>query len=191
MKTFHYYFESRSLRKLRNFCVSALAIGGACGIFAPDLQAADSTFLRFAEFTYQEFYNEERDYTYGEYVDSYVYFPVSENPVVSFEGNTVIVETNTESYSADISIHNGFSFVSELSSGVESVIEKNSGMELNGNTVVVTGVEKGGSVKIYSISGLTVGEYAEHDGIVTIDLSQIPGGVYILSTKNANYKIKK
>lgn len=63
---------------------------------------------------------------------------------------------------------------------------------LNSSMLQLSGISKGTIVKMYSLEGKMVSQdTASNDGIITISLSQLPKGAYIVRTNQKSFKIIK
>ena len=63
---------------------------------------------------------------------------------------------------------------------------------LNSSILQLSGISKGTIVKLYSLEGKMVSQdTASNDSIITISLSQLPKGAYIVRTNQKSFKIIK
>ena len=63
---------------------------------------------------------------------------------------------------------------------------------LNSSMLQLSGISKGTIVKLYSLEGKMVSQdTASNDSIITISLSQLPKGAYIVRTNQKSFKIIK
>lgn len=126
----------------------------------------------------------ENDYTQ-------ILFPVLDKPVITLIETTVNINSDSKAYSAEIADIMDFSFIGDSLNEVTSISKCNKGIEYYGNSIIIKGLSRGETVSLFDLNGMTISKYMSNEEDMVIDLNQIPTGVYILSTKNANYKIKK
>ena len=120
-----------------------------------------------------------------------ILFPVLDKPVITLIETTVNINSESKSYSAETTDIIDFSFIGDSLNEVTSISECNKGIEYYGNSIIIKGLSKGETVSLFDLNGVTISKYLSNEKDMVIDLNQIPTGIYILSTKNANYKIKK
>lgn len=126
----------------------------------------------------------ENDYTQ-------ILFPVLDKPVITLIETTVNINSDSKAYSAEIANIMDFSFIGDSLNEVTSISDCNKGIEYYGNSIIIKGLSRGETVSLFDLNGITISKYISNEEDMIIDLNQIPSGIYILSTKNANYKIKK
>lgn len=126
----------------------------------------------------------ENDYTQ-------ILFPVLDKPVITLIETTVNINSDSKAYSAEIADIMDFSFIGDSLNEVTSISDCNKGIEYYGNSIIIKGLSRGETVSLFDLNGITISKYISNEEDMIIDLNQIPTGIYILSTKNANYKIKK
>lgn len=120
-----------------------------------------------------------------------VLFPVLDKPVITLNETSVNINSASKAYSAEIADIMDFSFIGDSISAVATISDSNQGIEHYGNAIIIKGLTKGETVSLFDLSGIKISTYTAKEEDLVIDINQVPTGVYILSTKNANYKIKK
>ena len=120
-------------------------------------------------------------------------YPLTERPKVTHSGAVLTVSTTgtTVEYTKP-EVHK-FTLSDTDLGGVESSVADSAG-ELSrfGDTVELSGFAAGTSVSIYSVSGQRVisGRTLE-DGTLTLDLSHLGSGIYLVTTGSITHKIIK
>lgn len=120
-----------------------------------------------------------------------VLFPVLDKPVITLNETSVKINSDSKTYSAEIAEIIDFSFIGDSLNEVSSISDFNKGIEYYRNSIVIKGLSMGETVSLFDLNGMTISTFTSNEDNMVIDLNQVPTGVYILSTKNANYKIKK
>lgn len=110
---------------------------------------------------------------------------LSSNPSISFEGNNMIVSSDITQIS--IPIDKTIDYV--IKSGTTDIKKVNITPKFSSQHITLNGCPKGTKVFVYSIDGTIAKErIVDANGIVNLDLGDIPKGVYVLSA--SNYRIK-
>lgn len=120
-----------------------------------------------------------------------ILFPILDKPVITLNETTVNIDSASKTYSAEIAEILDFSFIGYDLDAVKSIQDLSKGIEFNHNAIIIKGLSTGETVSLFDLKGVTVATYTSKEENMVVDLNQLPTGVYILSTKNANYKIKK
>lgn len=103
-----------------------------------------------------------------------VTFTFDEKPVVTFNADTLIVNTD------NISVQFPFDDVEKITfedgvTAIESIRVK----------------EGNGLVSIYNMSGVLVRKYKPENATTTVDLSALPAGIYVVNDGKRTYKVMK
>ncbi len=97
---------------------------------------------------------------------------------IHFEGDNVVLHFGDETESHDMNTV-ALSFVTM--SGIDDAEMFTFNGYVDGSTAVVSGVGAGTQVTVYSIAGVAVAQAAaDEDGVATVDVSSLEGGVYLL-----------
>lgn len=119
-----------------------------------------------------------------------VLFPVVDKPVITINGTTVNIVSDSKTYSAEIADIIDFGFIGNSLSEVISIPNSNKGIEYQGNHIIIKGLSVGETVSLYDLNGMRISTYVSKEENMVIDLDQVPAGVYILMANNVNLKIK-
>ena len=115
-------------------------------------------------------------------------FALADNPVVTVSGTTFLATCGSQSVSADLTSVKNYHFsnttdISSIQSSKETVL-------LQAGQAVISGVKAGTEVRIISVDGKVVmSRKAAANGSLTIDLSTLGRGVYVLSTPTTKLKM--
>lgn len=120
-----------------------------------------------------------------------ILFPVLDKPMITLDETTVHIKSDSKAYSAEIADIIDFSFIGNSLNAVTSISDSNKGIEHYGNSIIIKGLATGENVSLFDLKGIAIFTYTSKGENLVIDLNQVPTGVYILSTKNSNYKIRK
>lgn len=126
-----------------------------------------------------------------------VAFALTDNPVISFEDNNLVVKSLDDSLI--VSLADARYFLDERTStdrvttGINSLtlpgISKEQPQWAFGNGMV-SGLHAGDIVRVFHVNGTLVKTIkADAQGQATLELSQLPNGVYIIRTRNSSIKI--
>ena len=119
-----------------------------------------------------------------------VNYSVSENPKVSHDGTNLVVTTSSTSVTYDVA--NVSKFTIGENTGVEDIAQNSTGIVKKGDTLYLSGFEVNASVVISDISGKCVyTANTDEDGCLSIDLSDYPAGIYVVSANRFSCKIIK
>lgn len=115
-------------------------------------------------------------------------FALVEKPVITFEGENLLVKSETANYSIPISDIDTYDFTETTEVG--QVKEKvNKPVIANGH-VFFSQLKAGSKVTVYAIDGRQLHYYiADSSGNVDVDLTTLPKGIYILNSPDTNIKI--
>ena len=121
-------------------------------------------------------------------------FAIPKKPVVTFSGEELVVKTSldlTASYPvADVET---FNFTEGTTASVNAIAgDKTYNVEFIGNSeIVITGQNLTGA-NVYSVSGAHVASAKANAGVVSVDLSALPSGIYLIEVPGfSSMKIQK
>ena len=118
-------------------------------------------------------------------------FALTDTPMVTYEGENLVVSTGDEQFTTALSGISQLTF-EQVSTGISEMVEESPKPIFTPGQARFEGLKTHAAVSIYTIDGKMLSSMrASEEGIVNIDLSTLPQGVYILRTPNQNYKIKK
>ena len=116
-------------------------------------------------------------------------FALQDAPVLTYEGNNLVVTCNDATLTTALGDIEQWSFEMADLDGIDEA-ETTPKAILSFGKANLTGLKSGSIISIYSIDGKAVSSLrADGEGNVNIDLSQLPGGIYIIRTPNQSYKI--
>lgn len=162
------------LIRLSDFLVVSAALMSSSDVLAEDIPDADTNY----------FVVTENDSTQ-------ILFPVLDKPVMTLNETSVNINSDSKAYSAEIADIIDFSFIGNSLNAVTSISDGNQRIEHYGNSIIIKGLATGETVSLFDLNGIAISTYISKGENLMIDLNQVPSGVYILSTKNSNYKIRK
>ncbi len=120
-------------------------------------------------------------------------YPLTERPKVTHSGATLTVSTTGTTVEYTKSEVHKFTLGDTESGGVECIISDNAGrLSRNGDTVELSGFVAGTSVSVFTVGGQAViRERIGADGTLSLDLSPLRGGIYLVTTGSITHKIIK
>jgi hypothetical protein len=115
-------------------------------------------------------------------------FALADNPVVTVSGTTFLATCGSQSVSADLTSVKNYHFSN--TTGISSIQSSKETVLLQVGQAVISGVKAGTEVRIVSVDGKVVmSRKAAANGSLTIDLSTLGRGVYVLSTPTTKLKM--
>lgn len=123
-----------------------------------------------------------------------VYFPIDDAPTVTIASDTLLcVATSSKSYSAPFSQIAYFKLCksSEITA-IKNIGASQQSLTMSGALVYVSGLDANEKVSIFGVDGKAIAvTSANNSGTATVSLAALPKGVYVIKTRNNNYKLKK
>lgn len=119
-------------------------------------------------------------------------FLLADKPKVTFVDNFVRVTSNLVDSDFEASKVKKFVFGDQLASIDEVATDETRFVVIDPDHVSVYGLKAGENISVYSIDGRSVmNARAAADGSATLDLSELPGAIYIIATQSGKtIKIK-
>lgn len=121
-------------------------------------------------------------------------FVFSDAPVITFDKQTMKIESKSKTHSFEISNVKEYSFSeNDVTSGLEDVRANELRLinDENGN-IIIDGVQPNSIVRLYSINGKEQsGKISSTGERVYINLDSLPKGIYIVSVNNKSFKVYK
>ena len=118
--------------------------------------------------------------------DTKLYYPTSTNPIASFEGTVMHLNTDV----MDITTVAKMTIETVVLVGVQQPETNNNKPVNTGQTLLLRTSQK--SVQIYNLSGNRMQTPIMHQGdLYSIDLSGLPSGTYLLKAGNQSWKFIK
>lgn len=119
-------------------------------------------------------------------------FALCDKPVVSHQNGNLVVESSTGSMSTPLSDIAQWTFALSNINSIEETPMANPQALYRFGQATISGLPAGTRVGVYGIDGKALMQaVSDGEGHVSIDLGQLPNGVYILRTPHQSYKIKK
>jgi hypothetical protein len=126
-----------------------------------------------------------------------VAFALTDAPVITYEGNNLVVKSLGDSLVADLAGVRYFfeerSIADNTTTAINNVTLPGIGKEkpqMGFADGMVSGLRAGDVVRVYRINGTLVKTVkADTQGHAALELSQLPNGVYIIKTPNNSIKI--
>ena len=125
-----------------------------------------------------------------------VKFAFTENPVVTYSGNDVVLTTTKTTVQYPIYMLQKIAFDVEVTATDVKELEQDAKpamqFRFEGGMLVITGGEAGSTVSLYSLSGVMEGQYRlDSDGRATIPLQQLGKSLYIVKNNRVTFKFRK
>ncbi len=120
-------------------------------------------------------------------------YPLAERPKVTHSGETLTVTTTATTVEYPKQAVSKFTLSDTEIGGVERISADRAGeLSRKGNTVELSGFAAGTTVNVFNVSGLRViSGCVSADGTLSLDLSPLGKGIYIISTGSITHKIIK
>lgn len=123
-------------------------------------------------------------------------FAFTENPVVTYSGNDVVLTTTKTTVQYPIYMLQKIAFDVEIPATDVKELEQDAKpamqFRFEGGMLVITGGEAGSTVSLYSLSGVMEGQYRlDSNGRATIPLQQLGKSLYIVKTNRVTFKFRK
>ena len=116
----------------------------------------------------------------------------SENPKLTHNDKTVTLATSRVTVTYQTSEITKVYIDGDSSTKIESVNIDGEKIIINDDAVYLTGLSNGQIIRVYSVKGDLVKSLPVSDnGSVTIQLTNLPKGLYIIKTKNQSFKITR
>lgn len=110
------------------------------------------------------------------------------NPVMKFVDGKLVVNADQYEFSK---IKNFYISETDDPTGIESTLASKPSFSYKSNQIVIE-TANADAVKVYSTSGAVVDATVNViDGFVTIDLSSLPKGIYMVSVDGESFKVMK
>lgn len=121
-------------------------------------------------------------------------FALADVPVVSFDGDSIVVTAAGEVLKFDLIGVSGYAFSEEdVTTGINSTTVDGSDAtkpSFKAGSAGFSGLKNGSTILVYTITGKAVTAVkADTEGNATVDLSQLPKGIYIIKTPGKSYMI--
>lgn len=123
--------------------------------------------------------------------NSKAYFNMEDEPKTTFEETDLVITTKTNVVRYPLSKILRYTFEGE-SLGIKEVKEGGVLLSQHKDDITVTGLPKSGIVNVYSTDGkLLLSKHSDGSDRITISLSSLPSGLYIIKAGSINYKYMK
>ena len=118
-------------------------------------------------------------------------FALTDTPKVTYEGENLVVSTGDEQFTTAFSGISQITF-EQVSTGISEMVGESQKPVFTPGQARFEGLKNHATVSIYTVDGKMLSSVrANEEGTVSIDLSTLPQGIYVLRTPNQSYKIKK
>lgn len=119
-------------------------------------------------------------------------FPVNEKPKVTHNNNCYTITSNSTTVEYPIVNVMKFTLEPQDPGGIEALKPIGSNIFQSDNTLKLSGFQVGSVVKIFAINGqLLFTQTINDEGLLSIDLSPLPHGIYVVSTECITCKFIK
>ncbi len=117
-------------------------------------------------------------------------FALRDAPVVTYEGDNLVVKCGQESLTTALSGISTFTFENDIIEGISTAKEGKANATFSFGQATFNGLKANAAVRVYSLDGQMVSStQADANGNASIDLGQQQRGVYIIRTPQQSYKI--
>lgn len=122
-------------------------------------------------------------------------FALADNPVITFNGDTLLITCASDELSVDLNGIKDYRFsVEQVSTRIDRPSVTPNGGEVRPTIAFgeakFSGLEAGTRVMVYTIEGKAITTVkASADGEALVDLRSLPKGIYILRTPTKSFKI--
>lgn len=119
-------------------------------------------------------------------------FALKDSPVVTYEGENIIVSCGEQQLSTSMAGISHFKFEETVIDAIIPVKESLAQASFSFNEAAFSGLKAQSAIHVYTIDGKALfSARADSDGEARIDLGNLPRGIYIIRTSTNSYKIKK
>ena len=119
-------------------------------------------------------------------------FMLSAQPQVSIDGSSLVIETNNEKVTCNVAGGVNFEFVDSDSTAVEEIAAESSLFKISPEVVEGYNLAPDSQVMIFDIAGKCLKSvYTDPKGFVSINVADLPSGVYVFNSKDKNFKFYK
>ncbi len=116
-------------------------------------------------------------------------FILDTKPVITFEGESLIVQCEDASYSAYLYEILYYEYI-EIATDIESYQKKEDNLIIIDGHILYSKFPNGSNVRVYSLDGMMLGSYKiDNGGYVDLNLTSLPKGIFILKTPLTSIKI--
>lgn len=119
---------------------------------------------------------------------------LANNPKIVFDGKKIKITStkdNAEYAPSDI-LKVKVGEVDATDTGIIGIQEEKGQIKSEGGFVRLTGFPANEAISVFSINGALVGSFrTDTNGLCSIDLSNLPSGIFIIKTKNESIKITR
>lgn len=120
------------------------------------------------------------------------FFMLASEPVITFADSKCKINSNdfsTEYEMADIE----YAEIVDHTSGLEDEIKASLSVDLTDPAyAVIRGMNAGSRVTLANLAGIVLANTAaDSEGTATVELGQLPAGIYLISSNETNFKIYK
>ncbi len=120
------------------------------------------------------------------------HFALSEQPVVTFEGNQLVLVSADSRYEFLISDVDKFTFTNPASVELNEIDTATVVISLSGDEIKLSGLNPGSLVSLYAMDGRVVlTSQADSDGVCIESIASLSGGIYLIRTESKTFKILK
>lgn len=120
------------------------------------------------------------------------YYMLASSPVITFENDKCMIKSDEFSTQYDIPDVAYAEIVDHTASADEHFATTLSVDLSDPSCAVIRGMESGSAVTLVNLSGINLSQTAADDnGTATVRLSELPKGIYIITSKETTFKIYK
>lgn len=119
-------------------------------------------------------------------------FALTDAPVITYSAANIIVTSNADTLSTALGDVKDYKFTSKkVATGIQNLpAVATDEPQFSFANASISGLKAGTRVAVYGINGVLVSSLtAGQDGNVSVDLGNLPSGIYILRTPSKSFKI--
>ena len=121
-----------------------------------------------------------------------IVFMLSDSPRVTIEENSIIIESEKEKVTCEILKGVRFEFVDSDNAGIESVEINTAIFKVTNDFIEASRLKPRENVRVVDIGGKILRNLStDSSGYIKMDISDLPKGVFIFSSKDKKFKFYK
>lgn len=122
---------------------------------------------------------------------SKVYFNLDDQPKTTFTTDELVITTNTATYNYPLANISRYTYEGGALS-ILNIKPQSVSITQNSNDIIVTGLPVGKTTSVYSVDGkLIIQKRSDGASRLTLSLSNLPVGVYVIKAEEVTYKVTK
>lgn len=124
--------------------------------------------------------------------DDVAYFMLSDQPSVTIEDNSIVVQTENEKVSCDLAGGVKFEFANVENNSVDRIETDAPVFKINPGFIEGYNLSGASRFEVADLSGKVLKNgKADESGYLYVSISELPGGIYIFNSKDKKFKFYK